>query len=136
MTIDPFPNLSPAPLKGNPTCGHRYEGDATTCGRPATWHVAWTLVTPADFTLFCDEHLAAANAQTVYADRHPAEIVCDMPGFGWVIADPSRCVLLTTVDVEHCVHSRAMHDRHHQQHVDNCPWCNGGTTQHKPGDLL
>lgn len=40
------------------------------------------------------------------------------------------------VDVEHCTHSRAMHDRHHQQPVDGCPWCKGGTTHHKPGDLL
>ncbi|MGW2582965.1 hypothetical protein ACWCYZ_16790 [Streptomyces virginiae] len=37
---------------------------------------------------------------------------------------------------EHCVHSRAMHDQHHQQPVDECPWCSGGTTHLDPGDLL
>ncbi|MFI8360745.1 hypothetical protein ACIGD1_11355 [Streptomyces sp. NPDC085612] len=39
-------------------------------------------------------------------------------------------------DGEHCVHSRAIHHRHHQQHVEGCPWCKNGTTHHKPGDLL
>ncbi|MFF6940432.1 hypothetical protein [Streptomyces lavendulae] len=94
--IDPFPRLTPAPLKGDPTCGHRFADAPAACGRPATWHIAWTLVTPADFTLLCDEHLAVINAQSVYADRHPAEVVCDMPGFGWLIATPSRCVIATT----------------------------------------
>lgn len=53
-----------------------------------------------------------------------------------IVAAVARELAAVPADVEHCVHSRAMHDRHHQQHVDNCPWCEGGTTHHKPGDLL
>jgi hypothetical protein len=26
-------------------------------------------------------------------------------------------------DVEHCVHDRAVHTRHHHQPVTGCPWC-------------
>jgi hypothetical protein len=96
MNVDPFPQLIPAALKGDPTCGYRLAGATDPCGQPATWHVAWTLITPADFSLFCNEHLAVINQQSVYADRHPAEVICDMPGFGWLLATPSRCVIVTT----------------------------------------
>jgi hypothetical protein len=95
---DPFPHLGPAELKGNPTCGYRLAGALAACDLPAAWHIAWTLVTPADFTLLCDEHLGTVNSQSVYADRHPAEIACDMPGFGWLIGTPSRCITVTTDD--------------------------------------
>jgi hypothetical protein len=97
---DPFPRLGPAELKGNPTCGYRLAGAPAACGRPATWHIAWTLATPANFTLLCDDHLATINAQSVYADRHPAEIDCDMPGFGWLIGTPSRCITVTISDTD------------------------------------
>ncbi|MFD5509142.1 hypothetical protein ACFWIB_15375 [Streptomyces sp. NPDC127051] len=99
MTDSPFPTLGPASLKGNLTCGFRLSDVTAACGQPATWHIAWTLVTPADFSLFCDEHLARVREQSVYADRHPAEAICDMPGFGWVIDNPSHCVIVTTDDV-------------------------------------
>lgn len=54
-----------------------------------------------------------------------------------VIRELDKLGALKPADVEHCVHSRAMHDRHHQQHVDGCPWCTQpGTTLIDPGDLL
>lgn len=40
--------------------------------------------------------------------------------------DPSRIAdedPSAEVDVEHCVHDRAVHTRHHQQPVTGCPWC-------------
>lgn len=40
-------------------------------------------------------------------------------------------------DVEHCVHSRAIHTKHHARPVTGCPWCtHPGTTLIDPGDLL
>jgi hypothetical protein len=37
--------------------------------------------------------MAQAQNTFVYADRHPVNVVCDMPGTGWAIEDPSFCVL-------------------------------------------
>ncbi|MEU9558012.1 hypothetical protein [Streptomyces fumanus] len=83
----------------DPRCGSKPSSIDPACGAPATWHVAWKL-TPGDahFSLLCDLHLIKAQANFVYADRHPATITCDMPGTGWLVADPSRCVLATTDD--------------------------------------
>jgi len=85
---------------GNPRCGSKADSNAPTCGAPATWHVAWSL-TPggARFSLVCDEHLVQAQTNYVYADRHPAEIACDMPGTGWSLAAPSRCVAVSSDDL-------------------------------------
>jgi hypothetical protein len=33
-----------------------------------------------------------------YVDRHPADANCDMPGTGWLLADPSCCVIASTAD--------------------------------------
>ncbi|MEU9198994.1 hypothetical protein [Streptomyces sp. NPDC048332] len=48
------------------------------------------------FSLLCGEHMGWAQRQFVYADRHPAAVDCDMPGTGWLIATPSRCVMAPT----------------------------------------
>jgi hypothetical protein len=97
--MDPFPTLIPTDRNGELRCGWQATADAPTCGAPATWHVAWWLAPKADFSLVCDAHMTQAQAQFVYAARHPAEMACDMPGTGWLIADPSRCVIATTEDV-------------------------------------
>lgn len=94
-----FPDLTPTPRRGDPRCGSRPTHDAAPCGRAATWHVAWWLTPKADFSLLCDEHMATVRRGLVYVDRHPAAVACDMPGTGWLVAVPSRCVLATTDDV-------------------------------------
>jgi hypothetical protein len=43
--------------------------------------------------------MATVRRGLVYVDRHPAAVACDMPGTGWLVAVPSRCVLATTDDV-------------------------------------
>ncbi|TGZ14727.1 hypothetical protein DV517_62100 [Streptomyces sp. S816] len=88
-----LPNLTPTRRIGDPRCGSRDTDDSPTCGALATWHVAWRLTPAAEFSLACDEHMARAQRNFVYADRHPAGVDCDMPGAGWAIGDPSFCVL-------------------------------------------
>lgn len=99
-----FPILTPTDRDGTVLCGSQPGPGAPTCNAAATWHVAWTL-TPgnADFSLFCDTHMAMAQHGLVYADRHPADIACDMPGTGWLLATPSKCV---PVDVEEAAAGR------------------------------
>jgi hypothetical protein len=99
--IDPYPvDLGPAPRIADPRCGFRPHETLARCNAPATWHVAWTLdPTDARFSLICALHMALVDRNLVYVDRHPASVDCDMPGFGWQIAQPSRCVPATTEDV-------------------------------------
>ncbi|MEV8124811.1 hypothetical protein AB0P07_11960 [Streptomyces sp. NPDC085944] len=93
-----FPKLTPTERIADPRCGWKPDADSPAHGAPATWHIAWHLVYPADFSLVCDEHMAVIQRDMVYADRHPAELACDMPGTGWLTTDPSRCVMATTDD--------------------------------------
>jgi len=94
-----FPQLTPCERRGELHCGSQPAPDAPTCNAPATWHIAWTL-TPgnADFSLLCDQHMAQAQRELAYADRHPADHNCDMPGTGWLLAQPSRCVPVDTTE--------------------------------------
>ena len=94
-----FPHLTPTGRIADPRCGWKPDHDSPPHGVPATWHIAWHLVQPADFSLVCDEHMAEVRRDMVYADRHRAEVACDMPGTGWLVASPSRCVVATTEDV-------------------------------------
>ena len=87
------PDLTPTARIGDPQCGSRNTTDSPPCGAPATWHIAWRLTSPAEFSLVCDRHLAESQQKFVYADRHPAAVACDMPGTGWAIGDPSFCVV-------------------------------------------
>ncbi|MCI3246332.1 hypothetical protein [Streptomyces spinosisporus] len=87
------PNLTPTKRIGDPRCGSRDTDDSPSCGAPATWHIAWRLAPLAEFSLICDEHMAQAQRTFVYEDRHPADVVCDMPGTGWAIGSPSYCTL-------------------------------------------
>lgn len=90
----PYPQLSPTARRGDPRCGSILPSMPNDpCGQPATWHVAWTLTQPAKFSLLCEPHMDAAQRDLVYADRHPAAIACDMPGTGWQLGNPSRCVI-------------------------------------------
>lgn len=96
-----FPRLEGAtPREGNLTCGSSPAPGAPACGAPATWHIAWRLgPPPASFSLVCDQHMAEVQTHLVYADRHRAEVTCDMPGTGWLLGDPSRCVVASTDDL-------------------------------------
>ncbi|MFB7278080.1 hypothetical protein ACFCZV_13310 [Streptomyces hydrogenans] len=96
MKTDPFPTLTPMPYLGTLRCAFGPTPD-TACGAPAAWHIAWHL-TPgtADFSLVCDPHMTEVQQRFVYADRHPAAATCDMPGMGWLVSEPSRCVLAPT----------------------------------------
>lgn len=95
------PDLTLIRRKGEITCGWCPPATPTTpCGQPATWHVAWWFTPKADFSLVCEAHMAAVQEQMVYVDRHPAAIACDMPGTGWLVADPSRCVIASTEDAK------------------------------------
>ena len=88
-----MPDLTPTHRVGNPRCGSRDTDDSPTCGAPATWHIAWTLTPPVNFSLVCDQHMTQAQRSFVYTDRHPAAVACDMPGTGWAVGDPSFCVV-------------------------------------------
>ena len=76
------PELTPTVRIGDPRCGSRHTSGSPACGAPATWHIAWSLTTPAEFSLVCDQHMTEAQRNFVYVDRHPAAVVCDMPGTG------------------------------------------------------
>lgn len=97
----PFPELGGiAPRIGDPRCGSRAFSATPICGKPATWHVAWSLTSEtANFSLVCDEHMDQVQEKYVYADRHPAEIACGMPSTGWSLATPSRCVPVSIDDL-------------------------------------
>lgn len=96
MSDSPLPDWTPTDRIGDPRCGSQPTTDAPTCGASATWHVLWTPAPPAPMSLLCTKHMAQARKESVYADRHPAAVICDMPGIGWLTTTPSRCVLTTT----------------------------------------
>ncbi|GAA4626903.1 hypothetical protein GCM10023196_037040 [Actinoallomurus vinaceus] len=48
------------------TCG--YGTPENHCGKPATWHVLWTV--DGTNSLDCDEHMADAEKQWVFYGRH------------------------------------------------------------------
>ncbi len=95
-----FPLLTPTDRIADPRCGSQPALGAPACGAPAAWHVAWRL-TPGDaqFSLLCHSHMAMVARDLVYVDRHRADVNCDMPGTGWQLTDPSRCVVATADDV-------------------------------------
>lgn len=55
---------------------------ATDCGQPATWHILWNL--DIDNSLACDQHMAFADWQHAYIDRHPVGPDCCMPDTVWL----------------------------------------------------
>lgn len=95
----PYPDFGPPrPRLGTLTCDSI--GDEGPCTAPATWHVGWRpATTGATLSLLCDPHMEIVDALYVYQDRHRAEIDCDMPGTGWLLTTPSRCVPATTDDL-------------------------------------
>lgn len=95
---EPFPDFTPTERIGDPRCGSQPAAHVPACGKPATWHVLWTATPPAPLSLLCDEHMAHAQQNLVYVDRHPAAVICDIPGTGWLTGTSSRCVLTTTID--------------------------------------
>ncbi|MFD5875668.1 hypothetical protein [Streptomyces sp. NPDC060322] len=96
---EPFPDFTPTERIGDPRCGSKSATHAPACGKPATWHVLWTATPPAPLSLLCDEHMAHARQHLVYADQHPAAMICDIPGTGWLTTTPSQCVLTTTTEL-------------------------------------
>lgn len=105
--MQPFPHLIPTDRDGHLRCGWQATADTPTCDAAATWHVAWWFSPKADFSLLCDPHMTEIQTQYVYVDRHPAAVTCDMPGTGWRITSPSRCVIATTEDVAAAARARA-----------------------------
>lgn len=61
------------------------------CGKPAAWHVFWTVET--DNSVACDEHMAEAEKAWAWYDRHPVSSVCTMPGavVFWSWNEPPGC---------------------------------------------
>lgn len=64
--------------------------DATTCFKPATWHICWN--TDIDAGLACETHMPIAQ-NFAYLDRHEVGPDCDMPGASWDF-DKKRCVVV------------------------------------------
>lgn len=93
------PDLTPAARTGELRCGARTEPTDPPCDRAATWHIAWRLAPLGDFSLACDGHMTGLASAYHYVDRHPAAPNCDMPGTGWLTANPSRCVIAPAEDV-------------------------------------
>lgn len=94
------PDLTPTPRTGELRCGARTYPTDPPCQRTAVWHIAWRLAPIGDFSLACDPHMTGLASKYHYVDRHPAEINCAMPGTGWLIADPSRCVIAPTTEAK------------------------------------
>lgn len=97
-----MPELRLVDRSGRLLCGWKPDGmDSPDCGRPAVWHVAWSLDAPATFSLVCSEHMGDIRewGHTI-ADYHHAEVVCDMPGTGWSMDwERPGCVAVTTEDM-------------------------------------
>ena len=92
------PALTRVPYAGELRCGARTWPTDPPCDRTATWHIAWLFVPTGEFSLVCDDHMTSLTGVYHYVDRHPAEIMCDMPGTGWLNATPSCCVIAPTTD--------------------------------------
>lgn len=95
------PNLGRILTACDQRCGFSSEdADATTCGKPATWHICWGA--DMDCGLTCEPHMEVART-FAYLDRHQIGPDCDMPGAGWSF-DEKRC---TVEGVEHESHRSA-----------------------------
>ncbi|MCM1972298.1 hypothetical protein [Streptomyces sp. G1] len=92
------PPRSPRPYDGELRCHARTWPTDPPCTDSAAWHVAWLLAPRGHFSLVCDEHMAGLTGVYDYVDRHPADIMCAMPGSGWQTGTvPSRCVAAPAV---------------------------------------
>ncbi|MFI5973535.1 hypothetical protein [Streptomyces sp. NPDC051452] len=87
------PPRDPRPYDGELRCHARTWPMDPACPDTATWHVAWLLAPSGHFSLVCNEHMDGLTGVYNYVDRHPAEIMCAMPGTGWLSGQPSRCVI-------------------------------------------
>lgn len=93
------PAFTAIPCTGELRCGARTYPTDPDCDRRAVWHIAWLFTPHAKFSLVCEEHMTGLGSAYHYLDRHPAELNCDMPGTGWLLATPSRCVWLPSLEV-------------------------------------
>lgn len=96
------PHLEPRPYDGELCCHGRTWPDDPPCTNAPAWHVAWLLAPHGRFSLVCGEHMAPLADAYDFVDRHPATIMCAMPGTGWFLGKPSRCVLAPTRKDERC----------------------------------
>jgi len=89
LTMDPNVPLGRIVDTSQQNCsyspGDRPESD---CGQPATWHIAWDA--QLENGLACDEHMAEAQRDYVYVDRHRVTPDCAMPGSIWFFEE-KRC---------------------------------------------
>jgi hypothetical protein len=79
-------------MDGTATCQTRDVEHAPPCGRPATWHIAWTLTPGVASSFVCDPHMDDVRAEHVYADRHPLSAACPLPAMTWW-GPNGRCAL-------------------------------------------
>ncbi|MEI5520680.1 hypothetical protein WB388_08700 [Streptomyces brasiliscabiei] len=88
------PPRNPRPRDGELVCHGRTWPTDPPCDNPAAWHIAWLLAPRGHFSLVCEQHTAALAGVYDWVDRHPADIMCAMPGTGWLSGtQTSRCVL-------------------------------------------
>lgn len=87
------PPRQPRPYDGELSCHARTWPTDPPCPNPAAWHIAWILAPRGHFSLVCGKHTEQPSGVYDYVDRHPAEIMCSMPGTGWLSGQPSRCVI-------------------------------------------
>lgn len=66
--------------------------DATTCFKPAIWHICWG--SDIETGLACAKHMLIAQS-FAYLDRHEVGPDCDMPGAAWDF-DGKRCIVVGT----------------------------------------
>ena len=92
------PQLASRASDGELCCHSRTFATDPPCPNPATWHLAWLLAPRGRFSLVCDEHMQASAKAYDYVDRHPAAIMCAMPGVGWQTGNPSQCVIAPTAE--------------------------------------
>lgn len=64
--------------------------EGNECGKPATWHIIWTL--DAENGAACDEHYENAKANYVFVCAHQRGADCMMPN-SVVLFDENRCVV-------------------------------------------
>ncbi|GAA2694353.1 hypothetical protein GCM10010400_69890 [Streptomyces aculeolatus] len=92
------PPRNPIPAPGELCCEARTLPSDPPCEATATLHIAWLLAPRGHFTLVCDRHMTELASVYDWVDRHPANIMCSMPGTGWLSGEPSRCVIAPTAE--------------------------------------
>ncbi|WP_329141017.1 hypothetical protein [Streptomyces sp. NBC_00670] len=90
------PPRNPTPRSGELRC-QASTPPSLSCEEQAAWHIAWLLAPRGHFSLVCDSHMDQVTDVYDFVDRHPATIMCDMPGTAWFTGSgPSHCAIAPT----------------------------------------